>query len=72
LFYDPTKLFCDEVLCTPFHDGRFVYRDQDHLSVYGSAYVGRDFGAWLERQAGARMSAVGDGAPAPLHHARSD
>jgi hypothetical protein len=23
----------------------FLYRDEDHLSVYGSAYVGADFGS---------------------------
>jgi peptidoglycan/LPS O-acetylase OafA/YrhL len=50
LFYDPTNLFCDSVSCTPLHDGRFLYRDQDHLSVYGSAYVGADFRKWLEDQ----------------------
>jgi hypothetical protein len=50
LFYDPTNLFCDSVSCTPLRDGRFLYRDEDHLSVYGSAYVGADFRKWLEAQ----------------------
>jgi peptidoglycan/LPS O-acetylase OafA/YrhL len=48
--YDPTGLICDRSACSPWHGDRLLYRDNDHLSVYGSEFVGRDFSKWLTQQ----------------------
>ena len=48
--YDPTGLICNRSACSPWHGDRLLYRDNDHLSVYGSEFVGRDFGQWLAQQ----------------------
>jgi hypothetical protein len=37
--FDPTLLFCDAEWCYGSKDGIKLYRDVDHLSEFGSAYV---------------------------------
>ena len=37
--FDPTSLFCDNEWCYGSKDGIKLYRDIDHLSEFGSAYV---------------------------------
>jgi hypothetical protein len=41
----PSEVLCDPELCSPFMNGVFLYRDDDHLSATGSkqfaAYLGR-------------------------------
>ena len=37
--FDPTLLFCDAEWCYGTKDGIKLYRDVDHLSEFGSAYV---------------------------------
>lgn len=36
---DPSRTFCDEDFCWAMRDGKLAYRDDDHLSVYGSSIV---------------------------------
>jgi hypothetical protein len=50
LVYDPTDLICDQENCSPWHSGHSLYRDQDHLSVYGSEFIAADLQKWLTRQ----------------------
>jgi peptidoglycan/LPS O-acetylase OafA/YrhL len=59
--YDPTSLICDRSACSPWHDNRLLYRDRDHLSLYGSEFVGRDFGKWLAQQETAKQHAANSG-----------
>ena len=37
--FDPTPLFCDAEKCHGMHEGQILYRDFDHLTPEGSAYV---------------------------------
>lgn len=37
--FDPTRLFCSSTSCAGSRNGYSLYRDVDHLSEYGSAYV---------------------------------
>ena len=48
--YDPIGLFCKNKQCSILRDGHTLYRDSDHLSLYGSEYYGIDFAIWLEQQ----------------------
>jgi peptidoglycan/LPS O-acetylase OafA/YrhL len=50
LIYDPIDLFCDAEMCSVFHNGRSLYRDGDHLSVYGSMVAGGHFLEWMKQQ----------------------
>jgi peptidoglycan/LPS O-acetylase OafA/YrhL len=50
LIYDPIDLFCDAEMCNVFHNGRSLYRDGDHLSVYGSMLAGAHFLEWMRQQ----------------------
>jgi peptidoglycan/LPS O-acetylase OafA/YrhL len=34
--YDPFNFFCDEDVCRQYIDGRFLYRNDDHLNPWGS------------------------------------
>lgn len=34
------KYFCDDAICHIAHDGSILFRDRDHLSLYGSKYIG--------------------------------
>ena len=31
---------CDEQTCSMVHNGLLMYRDNNHLSIYGSKYIG--------------------------------
>jgi len=37
--FDPTPLFCKEGTCDVFRDGRLLFSDDNHLSIYGSSLV---------------------------------
>jgi hypothetical protein len=37
--FNPWPLFCSESICKRFENGRWLYEDDDHLSVYGAAKV---------------------------------
>lgn len=37
--FNPWSLFCSELVCKRFENGRWLYEDDDHLSVYGAAKV---------------------------------
>ncbi|MEA2725601.1 MAG: hypothetical protein QOF70_76 [Acetobacteraceae bacterium] len=50
LIYDPIDQFCDEQRCNVFHEGHSMYRDSDHLSVYGSEVAGASFLQWMAQQ----------------------
>jgi peptidoglycan/LPS O-acetylase OafA/YrhL len=36
---DPFDVLCDDTLCSAVKDGQMLYRDADHLSVWGSEYI---------------------------------
>ena len=36
---DPAAMLCDEALCRTQADGRSVYKDAGHLSVYGALWI---------------------------------
>jgi len=39
LLFDPLEFLCDEKICRGIVDGHALYRDADHLSAFGSAYI---------------------------------
>ena len=43
VFFDPKPYFCDQELCYARRDGKIVYRDDDHLNLYGGHYLGKYF-----------------------------
>jgi len=45
----PESFLCDEQVCRVTADGKPLYRDDDHLSVFGSEYVARAFDATLKK-----------------------
>lgn len=47
--FDSTELFCSDQVCIGATDGRALYADVDHLSEYGSQYVGDVLGPLLVR-----------------------
>ena len=38
--FDPTDLFCDDKVCAGIRNGQPLYKDGDHLSDFGSEYLG--------------------------------
>lgn len=42
VFY-PSQYLCDSEYCWAMRDGNLLYGDDDHLSVYGSLYIGDKF-----------------------------
>ena len=50
--FDPTYLFCDQSRCFGLKDGRQLYSDGDHLSEFGSKYVGDTLGNFLIAELG--------------------
>jgi hypothetical protein len=50
LVYDPIDLFCDAEICPVVHDGHSLYRDNDHLSLYGGQFAGTHFLLWMAQQ----------------------
>ncbi len=38
-FVEPYKYLCDEEYCHVIIEGSFIYRDDDHLSTFGSEYI---------------------------------
>jgi peptidoglycan/LPS O-acetylase OafA/YrhL len=47
LIYDPIDLVCDTKTCYMTHEGHSLYRDSDHLSDYGSQFIGVHFLRWM-------------------------
>jgi peptidoglycan/LPS O-acetylase OafA/YrhL len=45
--FDPLPYLCDSVLCSAMHAGRLVYRDSNHLTMYGGQYLGQPLADWL-------------------------
>lgn len=45
--FDPLPYLCDDSYCSAIHDNRFVYRDSNHLSVYGSQLLSVRLVEWL-------------------------
>jgi peptidoglycan/LPS O-acetylase OafA/YrhL len=43
LVVDPSKILCDENICRVIANDILLYRDDDHLSTYGSHYVSEIF-----------------------------
>lgn len=41
MLIDASSLFCTDELCWAEKDGKAVYRDDDHLSIYGSKLLGK-------------------------------
>lgn len=41
--WDPSKLLCDDQYCWAMKDGKMFYRDDTHLSLDGSLYLGERF-----------------------------
>ena len=48
LIFDPIGVFCNEEVCQMRKDGRFLYRDSNHLSIYGSLVVANDLRRFIE------------------------
>ena len=48
LSYDPIDVFCDDRVCRMRKDGRFLYRDSNHLSIHGSRVVANDLRRFVE------------------------
>lgn len=42
IFVKPDKIFCNEVICHAIKDGRALYFDDDHVSVYGASQLVQD------------------------------
>ena len=41
--FDPNPYFCDSTACYAMRDGHLLYRDDNHLSAVGSAYLASKF-----------------------------
>lgn len=50
LFYDPTHIFCrpNERKCTVIKNSRLIYRDSNHLSLFGARLLGGKVLAFLQ------------------------
>lgn len=46
--FDPIGVFCDDEVCHMRKDGRFLYRDSNHLSIHGSRLVADDLRRFIE------------------------
>jgi hypothetical protein len=46
LFFDQNQVYCDVGRCSPIMNGMPLYRDQNHLSEYGSKVVYERFVKW--------------------------
>jgi hypothetical protein len=42
-YWDPKKVLCDDQSCWAMKDGVMLYRDDNHLSLVGSEYLGKRF-----------------------------
>ncbi len=41
--WNPYDILCPGMRCFPFRDGKPLYRDSNHLALYGAAYLGPHF-----------------------------
>ena len=48
-FYNPRKLFCDRDRCDIFKNGKLLYVEEHHLSIYGAEMVAHDLIVELKR-----------------------
>jgi len=57
-FYDPAAALCSAGVCKVYEDGKLLYGDSNHLSIYGSEYVVDDLVLRLRTDhiGGARVS----------------
>lgn len=62
--FDPVPLMCDAVACYGRRDGMLLYRDDDHLSLDGSYWLGRRMAAQLPDLLGGEAQRAGLGAGA--------
>ncbi len=46
--FDTVPYLCGDAWCSAVRDGRFLYRDSHHLSVFGSDYLAHEFDQWIE------------------------
>jgi peptidoglycan/LPS O-acetylase OafA/YrhL len=58
----PNDVFCDEAVCWMARDGRLLYRDQSHLSIYGSRMVADVLAPQIRLEP---RPTAGAGSPAP-------
>jgi hypothetical protein len=42
-YWDPKRILCDDQTCWAMKDGVQLYRDDNHLSLAGSEYLGKRF-----------------------------
>lgn len=45
--FRPSEYLCDEQWCWALKDNIVMYRDDDHLSLDGSIYIGERFASWI-------------------------
>jgi len=50
IFYDPNRILCNKDVCSVFNDGKLLYEDFGHLSIYGSKFIVDDFVKIIELQ----------------------
>lgn len=62
--FDPVPLMCDDVACYGRRDGMLLYRDDDHLSLDGSYWLGRRMAAQLPDLLASEAQLAGSGAGA--------
>ncbi len=48
--YDPKDVFCEDGKCSMQKGDRFLYRDSNHLSIYGSAQVGMGLATFMRNR----------------------
>lgn len=51
---DPSRTLCNDTYCWAMKDGNVVYRDDDHLSVYGSSIVAQQIFSKITQGASTR------------------
>ncbi len=62
LVFDPVPLMCDDAACYGRRDGVLLYRDDDHLSLDGSFWLGRQMAPALPAMLG-RAAVAGEASP---------
>lgn len=46
--FDSTSYWCNQQDCSISKDGKLMYRDDNHLNIYGSKFIAEKFFAWQE------------------------
>lgn len=42
LIFDPINQFCDQTSCYLIKNGKAIFRDHNHISMYGSGLLGNE------------------------------